>query len=949
MRLPTLPGYEYLELLDEDPFGWSFVANYQGREKRVIKVFKAQATSDQFIYSYLKRFSKPGFGIEGVAKVHDYVFQNRENLTAYTTPFFGWRGSSSGKWQRSSLKLLMRVVESDQALDLVRDLASVLSAVHAENLFYGGLRPSEIYLTGDTQSGHEIQLSEFGQIFMGGLHYLEVDDLLFYTSPEQLMTGDFSGGQGKQWDVYAFGVIAFQLLTGHLPRLDHLCQKSVEKPELFRNATAISYGQLTEVSEHFLEQLELEKSVEWPTVAVDLREKDLRRIIEDCLSFEASARPASMMEVTSSIEAVWKSLESPVPRAESVPPAVEKVVSSTRVPVPAELPAPVVENALDVELEPDVKAPELEPIEENFVSVPETETGLALVEPALGEVVPAFAPEWEPTSIRTFFSDVVHRPIVRWQAIAVIALIAILPLSYFAFFNYYRFKGAEEELSMEAAALQADVEKQASVYKRELLDKQRNTTQLQSELNEVEDSRSQLVGEAKLARQIVRQTQENGDQFFKLVLENRDTDVPGFREHRADALIEGRRHYERLIEVYGDAPDFIVSTANALFYLGQIYREMGEFGKALAVYGEAERRYTALLEDSSTSNIEFVRNIAIAKQSLGELSIKAGEYSIARHYFTESSRFWGEVRAMDGSWAKTAAIRIHENSLAIVESEFAMERFEPALDAALSVGVQIAKLMEDDPEDHEAVGALARSFALAGGVFEAMGRMGDAEKSFQQSSDLYAKAVELNSTVDAYHLGLGNSLARTGLISNDQTKLKGAAEVLAGVVASNPYESNYLKTLADIYGVLAENQRDGGKLDNAVELEREALVILKPIVNNEAVAPDVLFSYSERLSHLAELLGDIGKFDASRVPLREAITILEKVTQSDKSLASHHRSLARARGLAGFACIKSGDKSGAKEHLQLAKAGWDSYMQSNPDDPDAAQAAKWTSEQLSGL
>lgn len=938
MRLPTLPGYEYLDLLDEDPFGWSFVANYQGREKRVIKVFKAQATSDQFIYSYLKRFSKPGFSIDGVAKVHDYTFQNRDNLTAYATPFFGWKGNDSGKWQRSSLRRLMRAIENDQAQDLVRNLASVLSAVHAENMFHGGLRPSEIYLTGDAQSGHQIQVSEFGQIFMGGLHYLEAGDLLFYTAPEQLMTGDFSDGRGKQWDVYAFGVIAFQMLTGHLPRLDHLWQRNLENPDLFEHETAISYGQLTEVSEHILEQMELEKSVEWPTDSHDRRDRELRAIIEKCLSFEASSRPVSMMEVISDIEAIWSDLKE-APRAESTG-------SPVKPPVPAEVPEPVEETQLAKSSEP-----EIEDSEESLDAVEEPRTDFTVVAPPEGEIGAPFSPEWAeaPTSIRTFFSDVVHRPLVRWQAIAIAALIAILPLSYFALFNYFQFKGAQEELSMEAAALQADVEKQASVYKRELLDKQRNTTQLQSELNEVEDSRSQLVGEAKLARQIVRQTQENGDQFFKLVLENRDTDVPGFREGRAEALIEGRKHYERLIEVYGDAPDFIVSTANALFYLGQIYREMGEFGKALAVYGEAERRYTALLNDSATANIEFVRNIAIAKESLGELSVKAGEYSIGRHYFTESSRFWGEVRAMDQSWAQTAAIKIHENSLSIVECEFAMERFEPALDAALSVGVQIAGILERDAEDHEATGALARSFALAGRVFEAMGRMEDAEKSFQQSSDLYAKAIELNSTVDAYHLGLGNSLARTGLISNDQTKLKGAAEVLAGVVASNPYESNYLKTLADIYGVLAENQRDGGKLENAVELEREALAILKPIVDNEAVAPDVLFSYSERLSHLAELLGDIGKFDASRVPLREAIAILEKVTQSEKSLASHHRALARARGLAGFACIKSGDKSGAKQHLTLAKAGWDNYIQSNPDDPDAAQAAKWTSEQLRGL
>lgn len=947
MRLPTLPGYEYLDLLEEDPFGWSFVTNYQGREKRVVKVFKAQATSDQFIYSYLKRFSKPGFGIDGVAKVHDYTFQDRENLTAYATPFFGWKGSKSGKWERSSLKRLMHAVKGPQVQDLVRDLASVLSAIHAEDIFHGGLRPSEINLIGDTKSGHQVQVSEFGQIFMGGLHYLEAGDLLFYTSPEQLMSGDFSDGRGKQWDVYAFGVIAFQMLTGHLPRLDHLWQQSVEKPAIFQHATAIAYGQLTDVSEYFIEQLELEKPVEWPAEASDHGELGLREIVEECLSFESSSRPLSMMEVTSAIEAMWNELPKKALKKESA-------AAILPAPIIEPLPKPVAESLPKLVIEPLPEltpGPEIEEIPGEIVPVSTSLTEFAVVESVIEDEPPRFSPVWEdePTSLRTFFSDVVHRPSVRWQAIAVLAMIAILPLSYFALVNYFQYKDAEEKLSVEAAALQSDVERQASAYKKERLADQQNTTQMQSQLNEVEDSRSQLIGEAKLARQIVRQTQENGDQFFKLVLENRDTDVPGFREDRAMALIEGRRHYERLIEVYGDAPDFIVSTANALFYLGQIYREMGEFGKALAVYGEAERRYTALLDDSSTSNIEFVRNIAIAKHSLGELSIKSGKYAIGRNYFAESSRFWGEVRAMDSNEAKSAAIKIHDNSLSIVECEFAMERFEPALDAALSVGVQIASILDNDPDDHEATGALAKSFALAGRVFEATGKMDDAEKVFQQSSDLFAKAVKLNSTVDAYHLGLGNSLARTGLISNDQTKLKGAAEVLAGVVASNPYESTYLKTLADIYGVLAENQRDGGKLENAVELEREALAILKPIVDNEAVAPDVLFSYSQRLSHLAELLGDTGKFDASRVPLREAITVLERVTKSESSLAPHHRALARARGLAGFACIKSGDKGGAKEHLQLAKAGWDTYMQSNPDDPDAAQAAKWTSEQLRGL
>ncbi len=92
-----------------------------------------------------------------------------------------------------------------------------------------------------------------------------------------------------------------------------------------------------------------------------------------------------------------------------------------------------------------------------------------------------------------------------------------------------------------------------------------------------------------------------------------------------------------------------------------------------------------------------------------------------------------------------------------------------------------------------------------------------------------------------------------------------------------------------------------------------------------------------------------GDFDDSRVPLQEAIVVLEKLSRSDKALAQYNRALARARGLAGFACLKSGDKSEAREHLELAKAEWESYMASNPEDSDAEQAVRWTSDQLRSL
>lgn len=922
MRFPDLPGYQYEGLLGEDPFGWTFVASHESGKRRVIKVFKSQATSDRFLSRYFRTFTDPRFVLEGVAPIYDYVIQGQDSLTACAAPFYGWKGKDNDQWQVSSLKRLMTVISREQCLEIIRELSLCLANLHQSDLFHGGLRPSVLFLTADADGGQTVRLADFGQIFMGGLQFLEAGDLLFYTSPEQLASGDFSKGQGKLWDVYAFGVIAFQLLTGHLPRLDLLRRQCDQHPEWLESAPAIAFGELTEVSEYFLNQLDAEKSVEWPDAGSASHEIQLRSVIEGCLRFDPETRPASMVEVAESISRAWREA-APAPLPVTVPPAEEELPVEIENPLPSGISYETEEGGGDL---PDEVA-------------------------HYEELVPA-----EPggrLSFRQFAASFRENPVVFWQTIAIAALIAVMPMVYFSIFGLRKMWEEKQQVAMEAAELQAElqenVDKQASAY-RKAITEQEKSEQLKSELNEAEDSKSRLLGEAKLARQIVRQTQDNGDRFFRLVLENRDTDVAGFRDGRAKALIDGMKHYERLVEAYGDAPDFIVSTAHALFYLGQIYKEMGEFGKALASFGEAERRYSALLEDSSTASTEFVKNIALSKCALGQLSIKSGQYSVARHNFTESSRFWAEVRSQEPSEAVVAGINIHENSLAIVECEVAMDRLDAALDGAISIGVQLTKLQEQSPEDDRIVGALAKSFTLTGRVLEARGDGELAKDAYQQASDLYAKAVKLAAAVDAHQLGLGNCLARVGLLTNSIEKLESAAEVLSAVVAANPYESTYLKTLSDTYGVLARNQRDGGKLENAVALEKRAIAILQPILEgNRAVAADVRFSYSQRLAHLAELLGDSGKFDESRVPLKEAIDVLQTIAESKSSSSEYQRALARARGLAGFACIKAGDKSEAKQHLELAKTGWESFIVSNPEDADAAQAVKWTSEQLKGL
>lgn len=937
MRLPDFTGYQYEGLLSEDAFGWTFVARHDAGKRRLVRTYKAQATNDRLLKSYLAAFSATRTQIPGFARIHDYALQGPETLSASTTSFFGWRANGTQAWQLSSLERLGSALSREQVFDVLRNLAAPLGQLHRSGWFHGGLRPSSIFLTGNAEGGQNLHIAGYGELFMGGLQFLEAGNHLFYAAPEQLATGEFNEGRGQGWDVYAFGTIAFQLLTGHLPRLDHLYQHSKSNPDWLPSEPAVTFGELSELTASLVGQLETERSVVWPSAPEDRREVALREIIQSCLDFVPSQRPRSLGEVAPRILEILADQEASAEARDSAPSALPANQS----------PPPATATGADPDSRPSRPA----------VETTRIQVGTSVAE----EIGEAFDDTAAPPRRRTrpqsggrFLDKLRAQPLLRWQLTAIAALIAILPLTFFSLFYYIDARKVKQAVATEAADLQAKltakVNRQAAAFQRDIEREKERKEKLESVLHDLEGSQSNLMGQAKLARQILRQTQENGDSFFRLVLENRDTDVPEFRAARAEALVEGRKHYERLVEAYGDAPDFIVSTANAFFYLGQIYKEMGEFGKSLASFGEAERRYSALLEEESTAQVDFVKNIAIAKNALGELSIRSGEYSAARHYFTESSRFWTEARSREPALATDAALHIHENSLDIVECEFAMDRLDAAGDAAMSVGVSLAKMQEAEPGNHRILGALARSFSLVGRFLETRGDLEGARQAYQQSSDLFASAVKLDAAADAYQLGLGNSLARVGLLANDTGKLEGAAEVLGRVVASNPYESAYLKTLADIYGALAASQRDGGKLKNAVVLEERAISVLKPIVEeNPAVAPDVKHSYAQRLAHLAELLGDSGKFDESRVPLKAALALLEEISPAEDGVTEFQRTLARTRGLAGFACLKTGDTGGAKELLQLAKSDWQNYAAANPDDDAAAQAVKWTSEQLENL
>jgi len=106
----------------------------------------------------------------------------------------------------------------EQALPLLKPIASAIDALHAASLVHRDLKPGNIYLAWDSNQEVVPKLLDFGLVKLLGQASVHTDTgaplgTPYYMSPEQ-SKGDKIDARA---DIYSFGVICFELLTGTVP------------------------------------------------------------------------------------------------------------------------------------------------------------------------------------------------------------------------------------------------------------------------------------------------------------------------------------------------------------------------------------------------------------------------------------------------------------------------------------------------------------------------------------------------------------------------------------------------------------------------------------------------------------------------------------------------------------------------------------------------------------
>lgn len=294
MTPPTIKGYQIEAEIGSGSAGAVFEARRDDGVRVAIKVFNTMASNPTLIKERMQRVIE--YGAQS-ATVPIFAEALSIRPACLVMPLMAEVFEDGGTYfVPTTLQThLTDYMQTEKTWPFLRKLASRLATLHTARVAHGNLKLGNIFLDDD---GGPL-LSDYASGLMPGVHHLEFSDALLYSPPEQLRSPDgYLEEAGYRWDVFAFGVLAFRLLTGSFPR----CQS------IFELVCPVAGRQQSVgiAAEHdgIAAGLEEDEKLEWPTEVTDPRELRYRELIDFCLMLDPQGRPGDMREVARRLERI---------------------------------------------------------------------------------------------------------------------------------------------------------------------------------------------------------------------------------------------------------------------------------------------------------------------------------------------------------------------------------------------------------------------------------------------------------------------------------------------------------------------------------------------------------------------------------------------------------------------------------------------------------------------
>ena len=282
---PTIPGHTVIASLGEGSCGEVLAVRGPAGEWRAVKFFKAMAVNRRLLMTAQARLAESG-GHPGVVAWHAADFDARPYWVMMD--FHGGHDEHAPQpWTLEDW--LDQSLEPAMAWSIVRQIAEALAFLHRIGVGHCNLKPRNVLITDPEQGA--VAVTDPAQGWVDGVYHFEPDDSLLYAGPEQLKEPEgLDHGAWGGWDAFAFGMLAFRLLTGRFAYGDAV-RKRWESAR--RADAAHAHFSTSSVAETF----KAKESPDWGKEAADWEEAERRRIIDGCLALDPETRYKDMREV----------------------------------------------------------------------------------------------------------------------------------------------------------------------------------------------------------------------------------------------------------------------------------------------------------------------------------------------------------------------------------------------------------------------------------------------------------------------------------------------------------------------------------------------------------------------------------------------------------------------------------------------------------------------------
>ncbi len=273
MEVPPPQGFKPGKLIGYGGCGRVYQTQDASGAPCVVKIFDPDAISRRLLAKMTERLKSGGWP-SGVMPV--LASDLAANHPFWVTPLVAGIEDGVDPLPRT-LQTWLGEHPGTYSWKLVRSLAKALAQMHERRVAHGNLKPGNVFFSDDG----EVLLSDWTMGNIPGAEQFVFTDAVLYQPPEQLRNpAGYLEEEGYRWDVFAFGVLAYRILTGMFPRCHETFNfVAPEAGETRREGIQADLGKIAK-------NLEAQPGVKWPDEAQNPLEESFREWVERCLPLD---------------------------------------------------------------------------------------------------------------------------------------------------------------------------------------------------------------------------------------------------------------------------------------------------------------------------------------------------------------------------------------------------------------------------------------------------------------------------------------------------------------------------------------------------------------------------------------------------------------------------------------------------------------------------------------